>query len=239
MWRGLFSLMRCILIEDDPISQRVIRGHIYKAGLEIVATATSVAEARRTSMGGGFDLALCDIELPDGSGLDLSRDLVDLAEVVLVTARERYAVDAFAIGAADYLLKPVSYERFVQAVERVRQLIAGRVSEQEVADGEALPDGPVFFRIGGDLVRVDLRSVVRIEAQRDYVYLRGPDLRLHMTMKALEERLPVSFARVHRSHIVRLDRVEGIQQGDAVVAGEAVPIGGKYREDLLTRLESL
>lgn len=227
--------MRCLVIDDDPIARAVLKAHVQRAGLTLAASVENAAAARRTA---SVDVAFCDIELPDASGLDLARDLAARTEVVLVTARERYAVDAFAIGAADYLLKPVSYARFAQAVERVRQLIAGRPAAPEAAsaEGPALPDGPVFVRAGGDLVRVDLRDVARIEADGDYVRLHGPDVRMHTTMKALEERLPTPFVRVHRSHIVRLDRVEGVTDEGARVGGSAVPIGASYRADLLDRI---
>lgn len=236
--------MRCLIVEDDPIARAVLEAHARRAGLEVVASAADVAEARRLAVGDTFDVAFTDIELPDGSGLDLARDLVQRAQVVLATARERYAVDAYDLGAADYLLKPVAYERFAQAVERVRKgALAERAAEPAaepaaLTDG-ALPDGPVFVRSGGELVRVDLRAVPRIEAERDYVRLHGPGLRVQETMKALAARLPPPFVRIHRSHIARLDRIEAVAEAQAVVAGERVPIGASYRAALADRLRTL
>lgn len=229
--------MRCLIIEDDPVARAIIEAHARRAGLEVVATAADADEARRVSGATSFDVAFSDIELPDGSGLDLARTLTEQAEVVLVTARERYAVDAFALGAADYLLKPVDFERFEQAVERVRQLAAGR-PDAPAEDG-LLPDGPVFLRSGGELVRVDLRSVSRVEADKDYVRLHGPGVRVLSSMKEMEARLPAPFVRVHRSHIVRLDRVEAVTEAGVVVGGDAVPVGASYRSALADRLPTL
>lgn len=231
--------MRCLIIEDDPVARAIIEAHARRAGLDVVATAADADAARRASGATSFDVAFSDIELPDGSGLDLARALTEQAEVVLVTARERYAVDAFALGAADYLLKPVDFERFEQAVERVRQLAAGRPAAPDAAGGGLLPDGPVFLRSGGELVRVDLRSVSRVEADKDYVRLHGPGVRVLSSMKEMEARLPAPFVRVHRSHIVRLDRVEAVAEAGVVVAGDAVPVGASYRAALADRLPTL
>ena len=228
--------MRCLIVEDDPIARAVIERYAQRAGLDVVASAPDAASARHAAAQASFDVAFADVELPDGSGLDVARELTGRAEVVLVTARKRYAVEAFALGAADYLLKPVDYDRFEQALERVRQLAAGRAPEPHVSEDGALPDGPVFVRSAGDLVRVDLRAVTRVEADRDYVRLHGPDVRLHSTMKEIEERLPAPFVRVHRSHIVRLDRVEAVTEAGVTVAGDAVPVGASYRGELAERL---
>ena len=159
--------------------------------------------------------------------------------MVLATARERYAVDAYDLGAADYLLKPVAFERFEQAVERVRKL---RAAERAVApptdDDGALPDGPVYVRSGGALVRVDLRRVDRIEAERDYIRLHGPDIRVQETMSRMIKRLPAPFVRIHRSHIARLDRIEQVLDRAVVIGGQRVPVGASHRASLLDRLQT-
>ncbi len=119
------------------------------------------------------------------------------------------------------------------------QLAAGRPAAPDAAGGGLLPDGPVFLRSGGELVRVDLRSVSRVEADKDYVRLHGPGVRVLSSMKEMEARLPAPFVRVHRSHIVRLDRVEAVAEAGVVVAGDAVPVGASYRAALADRLPTL
>ena len=230
--------MRCLIVEDDPVARAVMEAHARRAGLEIAASVADASRARQAARA-PFDVAFSDIELPDGSGLDLARDLVQRGEVVLATARERYAVDAYDLGAADYLLKPVAFERFEQAVERVRKL---RAAERTVApptdDDGALPDGPVYVRSGGALVRVDLRRVDRIEAERDYIRLHGPDIRVQETMSRMIKRLPAPFVRIHRSHIARLDRIEQVLDRAVVIGGQRVPVGASHRSSLLDRLQT-
>ena len=230
--------MRCLIVEDDPVARAVMEAHARRAGLEIAASVADAGRARQAARA-PFDVAFSDIELPDGSGLDLARDLVQRGEVVLATARERYAVDAYDLGAADYLLKPVAFERFEQAVERVRKLRAAEEAvAPPVADDGALPDGPVYVRSSGALVRVDLRHVDRIEAERDYIRLHGPDVRVQETMSRMMERLPAPFVRIHRSHIARLDRIEQVLDRAVIIGGQRVPVGASHRAALLGRLQT-
>ncbi len=233
--------MRCIIVEDDPLSRVVLEGFVARhADLDLAASCAGLAEAAAALQRGAVDLVLLDVGLPEGSGLDLVSGLPPGAQVIVVTGEERHAADAFAASAADYLLKPVAYDRFERAVERARRLAAGDAPEDH--SPAALPDGPVFVRSEGRLVRVDLREVDYVAAEKDYVafHLGERAHRVHGTMKQMARKLPAErFARIHRSFIVRLDRVEDVSDQGVRVGAETLPVSASYRDAFVDRLRML
>jgi DNA-binding LytR/AlgR family response regulator len=202
------------------------------------------------------DLIFLDVEMPDMSGLELVDSLAEPPSIVMVTGKEEYAVDAFEAAVTDYLVKPVRYSRFLQAVSRVEEEMQKETaSEKEAAPANA-PDVRVAEADGGDggsadhvflkvdrrLIRVNLTDIQWIEAQGDYMMVQAHSKRylIHSTMKELDEKLPSDqFVRVHRSYIVRIDQIKDIEDTTLVIDGEVIPIGGSYYDTLIDRIQTL
>lgn len=232
--------MRCLLVEDDPIARTVLAHLVTQhGGLTLVDACESATEALAVLARASVDLVLLDIEMPGPSGLELARRMPKDVQTIIVTGKEEYAFDAFDHGVADYLLKPVDAERFARAVSRAQRLAS---EAQSAPDGDSgFADGPVFVRSEGRLVRLDLSAVSHIEARKDYVVFHTPDqaVLVHATMKAMEEKLPPSFVRIHRSTIIRLDKISDVSDGQVRVGTAVLPVGASYRDGLMERLQTL
>lgn len=240
--------LRALVVDDDPVSRALLARYVGQHdALQLVATCASALEAVPVLRGDGVDVVFLDVEMPEMSGLDLVRSLERRPAIVLVTGKAQYAVEAFAVAVADYLLKPVQYARFLQAVERVvRAVGADRTPSPGAPPTVASPMGKsrdvLFARIDGRLVRIPLVEVHWVEAKGDYVLLHAPRRRymVHATMKTMAERLPAAdFVRVHRSHIVRVDRIVDLEDATIVVERDVIPVGASYRDALLARLNTL
>lgn len=226
-------MMRCLVVDDDALARAFMEHFIARHGaLELIGSCESALEASGILKHERVDLVFLDIEMPEMNGLELIQRLTRRPQVILVTAKEEYAIDAFEVEVTDYLLKPVKYARFLKAVERAERR----------ARAERLQAEHVFIKTEGRLVRLELAAVQWIEAQGDYVLIHTDTGRylVHSTMKAMIDRLPESdFARVHRSFIVRLDRIDDVSATSLVVGRRVIPIGASYKEDLHRRLHTL
>lgn len=221
--------MRCLLVDDDAVARAVLEKYVGRHdGLHMVASCDSAVTAANLLAKGDVDLLFLDVLMPEMSGMELLRSLAHPPRVILVSARPEFAVEAFDFEVADYLLKPVTYARFLRAVER-----AGRVAESGGAEDT------LFVKVEGRLVKVDLADLEWMEAQGDYVLMHchDRDLLASTSMRKLEEVLSQrKFARVHRSYIVRMDKIEDIEESTIVIGRKVVPISSGYRESLHRRL---
>ena len=240
--------MRCLVVDDDPLSRKVIEHYIAQHdALELVASCESAIEAANVLQRQGIDLVFLDVEMPLMTGIELAKSLDERPQIVLVTAKEEYAIEAFDVEVTDYLLKPVAYARFLQAVQRAQRrasAAAPSASPAEPPPAAAPAPSYVFVRTEGRLVRLELERVLWIEAQGDYVMIHTSDKEkrylVHATMKSMQDKLPDSaFVRVHRSYIVRLDRIDDIEDTTIVMDRKVIPIGASYKEALLRRLNTI
>jgi DNA-binding LytR/AlgR family response regulator len=165
------------------------------------------------------DLLFLDINMPSVTGTELYKSIQSKALVIFTTAHSEYAVEGFNLNALDYLLKPFTFERFLQAVEKAQTLLQPE-----------LP--PLIFRVDYGLTKVNIPDIVLIEGLDDYLKIhlyQQPPLVVRMTMKAIMEKLPAkTFMRVHRSFIVPLKRIEQVRNKVILIAGMDVPIGTSY-----------
>jgi len=227
--------MRCLVVDDDAMSRAVMEHFIAQhGGLDLVASCEDAIEASKVLRQEEVDLIFLDVEMPGMSGLELVKSLERRPSIILVTAKEDYAIEAFDIDVTDYLLKPVSYARFLKAVQRVeRQQDTSEVAEEQEY---------VFVKTEGRLVKLDLSTVRWIEAEGDYlmIYTQEKKYLVHSTMKGIEKKLPTgAFARVHRSFIVRIDQMDDIADASIVIGRKVVPIGASYKSELLKRLKMI
>jgi DNA-binding LytR/AlgR family response regulator len=226
----------CVIVDDDPVARAVLVQFISDvSGLELTACHESATEAMMEGALSSSSILFLDVEMPKMTGLELLETMSDPPLVVLVTSKTEYAVDAFGFDVVDYLVKPVTFRRFVQAVDRCRSIFDSRIDPGESPDH-------VFVKSEGRLVKLILKEIQWIEAQRDYVLIHTPkkDYFIHSTMKRLSERLgAMDFVRVHRSFIVRMDQIADIEDGSIRIGGKIIPVGASYEDALMKRLTML
>ena len=228
-------LLSCYVVDDEPLALELMVSYIKKTPfLELCGvfdSSVAVANALRERP---VDLLFCDIQMPEMSGVELSRTLPADTRVIFTTAYDNYAVEGFRVNAIDYLLKPISYSDFLVAAEKALQWFAMRQSAASVA---AAPNAAktIFVKTEYRLQQIELAKVLYIEGLKDYVkiYVEGaahPILSL-MSLKSLESLLPSdSFIRVHRSYIVQPSKIAIIERNRIVFGKEYVPISDNYRQ---------
>ena len=230
--------MKCIVIDDDKLIHIQIKKFAEKIkDCEVVGTFTTAEEALQNVDVNDVDLIFLDIEMPGMSGLELLSALKSYPAVVIISAKEKYAVEAFDYEVDDYLLKPLDYTRFVKAVERVKERLSkfkfSRLEEDAVFIKES---ASVFKKIFYD-------EIYWIEALENYITIYTERARhtIHFTMKAIEKILPSDrFMRIHRSYIVNVSKIDAIEDNYAVIfyrgQKKTLTIAKTYKEELLRRL---
>ncbi len=237
--------LRCLVVDDDPMSVQIVRTCIGNTPfLEATAACNSAIEAAEMLRTQAFDVLFLDVEMPLMSGLDLLRTLPDPPQVVLITSSKSYAVQAFEFAVADYLLKPLSYPRFLQAANKVLENITTQRAADE-ADATVAPSTNAeytFVKVDNKLVRVDFADVLYVEALGDYVHLvtTRSKLIVYSTMRAIEEKFPAQrFVRVHRSFIINIAYVQALEDNSLIINDKYIPIGQTYMRGLSQRLNRL
>lgn len=231
--------MNCLIIDDNKLARTAMKqlaSHVDQ--LHVSGECASAIEAYNILQKEKIDLLLLDIEMPGMNGIELTRNIGKKGPIIIfTTAKKDYAVEAFELHVADYLIKPVTPSRFIQAIERAKEVQQATSRELHDTDNEY-----VFIRDSGMLKRIGLDDILYLEAMGDYVKLHTPQKfhAVHSTLKAIEERLPdTKFMRVHRSYIVALDKIDAIQDGAIIISKNAVPVADAYRAALNSRLNLL
>ena len=184
------------------------------------------------------DVIFLDIEMAGMTGLELTKKLGNKRPLIIfTTSKKEYAAEAFELNVADYIVKPVTPARFIQAVDKARELLQSNTEEFKLNEDEF-----IFIRDSNIVRRLRLDDILFAEAMGDYVKLYTPQkfYAVHTTLRAVEERLPgARFFRVHRSYIVALTKIDTIQDGALVINGKPVPVADAYRAALNKRMNIL
>ncbi len=228
--------MNCLIVDDEQISREILAKLIDKTSqLELISSCENAKEAREVMANMKVDLVFLDVEMPGVSGIDLLESIDEKPLVIFVTSKEEYAVKAFEYDAVDYLIKPLDYARFLRATSKAKDIFESR---QTVQDGM----NNLFVKKDNQLVKIRFSEIKYIEASADYmlIFTEGERFIVHITMKALNERLPESeFARIHRTYTVRLDKIDSVEDNMVVIGKKYIPIGGSYKENLYKSLNML
>jgi DNA-binding LytR/AlgR family response regulator len=227
--------MKCIIVDDDELSRNIMEDLVAGTDLTLVKSCASAMEAFNVLKSENIDLIFLDVDMPKMSGLDLMKALDDLPQVVLITSHSEFALESWEYNVTDFIVKPISHARFLKALDKVKR-------------NDAKPEGisdnskTLFIKTDSRLVQVFKEHVLYIEALGNYVTVfttTGKYIVLS-TMKDLEAKLTApDFARVHRSYIVRLDKITSIEDNFINVGGKAIPIGKNYKDELMKSLNTL
>lgn len=227
----LNSPVRCLIIDDDIFSAKIIQKFINNTDfLELVGTANGGIEAARILRDTPIDLLFLDIEMPDMSGLDLLTTIQNKDLLVIVTSASReYAVEAFEQNVVDYLVKPVTYPRFLIAAQKACDKLNQRQQTSAPADF-------TFVKVEQKLIKIHFADIQYIEALGDYVHIVSNNKKtiVYATLKATVSRFPASkFIRVHRSFIVNLDAITAVEGNNVAIGTKFIPIGATYAKTVL------
>ncbi|NNF36133.1 MAG: response regulator transcription factor [Saprospiraceae bacterium] len=232
--------MKAIIVDDEPLAQDVLETYISKMpDITLVKKCENAFEANEALKDGDIDLMFLDIQMPQLTGIEFLKSLSNPPVVIFTTAYPDYAVEGFELDAVDYLLKPISLERFMKAVNKATKTIEAKKGDSQ-SDGSE--DKEYFFvKADKKLIKCNYNDIIYIEGLKDYVIIRQDTSRIItlQTMKSLEAKLPSEiFMRIHRSYIVNLQKIKAIvgNMVEVTEKGQAkhIPIGKNYRDDLLT-----
>ena len=228
--------MKALIVDDNDIARTTL-SHLAKQipNLTIVNEYSSAIEAYNHLQNNQVDLIFLDIEMPEMTGIELTKNLSGKDIIIIFTSSNKdYALEAFELNIADYILKPVMPARFLQAVSKAQSILDSRKEDVEVTKDEFL-----FVRDSNITRRLKLDDILYAEAMGDYVkfYTKEKMFAIHGKMKTAEERLPKdNFIRVHRSFIIAVDKIDTLQDGGIMINGKFIPVADAYRKALNTRM---
>jgi DNA-binding LytR/AlgR family response regulator len=243
-------MLNVLIVDDEPLALDVLETYISQMPvLKLVKRCSNALEANEALKAHSIDLMFLDIQMPQLTGIDFVKTLTHPPMIVFTTAYPNYAIQGFDLNVLDYLLKPISLERFMKAVNKAVEQV--ELNQREAPSPSANgPLGPgegldfLFVKADKKLVKVNFEDIIYIEGLKDYVIIRQTTGRIItlQTMKSLEDRLPrVRFRRIHRSFIVAVDKITAIE-GNMIEVMEGpkakmIPVGKNYREELLDMIE--
>ena len=253
-----------LIVDDEFLARKLLQDYVKKIPeLELAGTAQNAFEAYSFCKEHHVDILLLDIHMPDLNGIELARTLKDVPAIIFTTAYSEYALESYEVAAVDYLLKPITLPRFMQAIEKAIAKIKGVApsdsstpsnlskssnisnsstpSNPSNSSNSSNPSTPSFLLVKADykLYKINFDDLLYIEGQHEYVsfYTKTKRITALYSLKSLEEQLPRDkFIRVHKSYIVSINHISEIEQLTVTVADKKIPIGGSYRESLLERL---
>jgi DNA-binding LytR/AlgR family response regulator len=235
--------LHCLLVDDEPPALKVLSSHISNInGLEIVGCCESAIEAMDILHRVPVDVIFLDIKMPKIMGTGFLRNLSHPPKVIFVTAYREYAVDAYDLDAVDYLVKPVSFERFLKAVSRLTRTMGQEAATQQ-NDYKHNPDVFVYLKVDRSMQKIIVNDILYIESRKDYVKLylsKGRSLLVKQSISAMQNLLSeYQFLRIHRSYMVSLSKVSGYNALYVHLDSREVPIGRLYKQAVVKALNEV
>lgn len=224
-------IINCLIIEDEPLAMERIKSFVLKLpGLNLLACFDNAIAAISFIKANKIDLLFLDIQMDGFTGLQLLESLQKRPEVIITTAFDQYALKGFDLNVTDYLLKPFTFERFMQAVTRVYDRLTPAESGKEI----------IFVKTEYRLEKIMLNDILFIEGMRDYrcIRLSGKSIMTLQTFSELEQELPAArFCRVHKSYIVAIDKIEHVERDRIRIGSELIPVSDTFKEGFYKRIK--
>jgi two-component system LytT family response regulator len=238
--------LRCLIVDDEPLAHTVLRTYLDRLpGLATwVGSCYGAVEALTLLRSTPVDVLFLDVDMPELTGLELLRALPQPPQVVLCTAHATHALEAFELGVADYLLKPIRFERFIKTITRLHTAPDRTPAVAPIGAASVVPATPdsLFLKTDAGTERVRFADLQYVEGYGNFVKCHvasGRTLLTAETMKHMESELPAAqFVRVHKSYLVNLQFVERLSGNSLLVGGREVPVGSTFRAEVLRRLQA-
>ncbi len=224
--------IRCCVIDDEPLALELIKSYVERTPfLQLVNAFPSASSAIKTIIEEDIDLVFLDIQMSELNGTEFAKVVPPRCKVIFVTAFDKYAVEAFRVGALDYLLKPVNYSEFIESANRAMRWF---VLEERASSAQSDGLDSIIVKSEYKLVQIPIDDILYIEGLKDYVkiYLEstGTSVMSLMSLKTFETGLPSSrFMRIHRSYIVQMSKIKLIERNRIVFGKEYIPISDTYK----------
>lgn len=222
--------IKCIVVDDEPLAVEMLATYIRKApSLELAGTFTDPVQAVSAMAEIKPDLVFMDIQMPDLNGLELARLIPEDTRIIFTSAFRQYAFESYEVEALDYILKPIRYQKFLEAISKAEKWMANRPEKSRRS---------AFIKTEREYRNIEFDQILYVAGMKDYVLIHlasEPEpIVTHITLKAIEEKLPSDmFMRVHRSYIVALDKITAIDScGDILIDKISVPVSDSYRKEI-------
>jgi two-component system, LytTR family, response regulator len=229
--------MNCIIVDDNKMARTALKKLIEQVdSLQLKEECANPIDAYNYLLKESIDLVFLDVEMPGMTGIELIKNLEKRPIIILITAKTDYAVEAFELNVADYIIKPITLSRFMLAVSKANELFESKGQKVELNEKDK---EYIFVRSNAILTKIKVNDITYIQALGDYVNIYTTDNRytVHITLKGMEEKLPLEkFYRLHRSYLIALDHVDKVEEGTAYIGKHPVPIGEQYKKELLKRI---
>lgn len=229
----------CLIVDDEPLAIKVIESHIGKIpSLEIVGTCKNGIEALDALLHNKVDLIFLDVEMPEITGIELVRSVKKAPAIIFTTAYRDFALDAYELDAIDYLMKPISFERFFKSISKYYQWKGNDPLEVRGVK-EAHEDSFIYVRSDRKVVKVPLAEILFIESLKDYVkiHLRDEVIITKEKISSLEEKLPsAQFLRTHRSFLIAIKNIKAFTAETIEIKNHEIPIGRTYKSAVISFL---
>ncbi|PKW20821.1 LytR/AlgR family response regulator transcription factor [Flavobacterium lindanitolerans] len=227
--------IRCAILDDEPMAVALLSKYVEKiSSFELVKATTNPFEILQLIAQTNIDVLFIDIQMPELTGIQMMEMLGNKTKFVITSAYSEYALKGYEHNVVDYLLKPISFDRFYKCIQKIESLAQEKPAPtvEIAAKTEEKPDEFLFIKTDGKLVKINLNDLLLVEGLKDYLYLHLKNEKLIVldTLKDFEAKLPASdFMRVHKSYIIRLDQIETIERNRVFIQKNIVPIGETYK----------
>lgn len=228
--------IRCLVIDDEPLALQVIQTHLGKIpGIELVTTFQNPIEALDVIKSTKIDLIFLDIEMPLLSGIDFLKTLQNPPKVIFTTAYRNYATESYELDVVDYLLKPISFTRFIKAINKYKNLENIIVSESTIKEEEEEANDYLYVNSNKKFIKLNFKDLMYVESIKDYVkvYLHDKIVITKDSISNFEHKLPQEFLRIHRSFIVNINKVTAFTKVDVEIGEREIPIGASYKDAVI------
>jgi DNA-binding LytR/AlgR family response regulator len=234
-------MIRCLVVDDEPLALDILEDYISKVPfLTLIKTTTSAIEGLSLVQSDAVDLVFLDVQMPELTGIQFLKIINGKCDVILTTAYSQYALDGYDLDVVDYLLKPIAFDRFYKAAQKVLQSHSnGHAAPLEPAPASNSHDF-IFVKTEHKIQKIYLDDILYIEGLKDYISIFTKTERIItlQNMKKMEESLPAkAFIRVHKSYIVAIGKIESIERSRIQIGEKIIPIGDTYREYFFKQIE--
>lgn len=226
--------MKCVIVDDDSMVLKVIESYVNKdSRLNLVGVASDGEQGKALIDRVRPDIVFLDIEMPGMNGMELIRSIESSPNIVLISSKKEYAAESYDYDVADFIVKPVEFERFKQSVDKVEQMASSMSSGNRYSKFMFIKDGTVIYKI-------NYADVHWIEALGDYVSVNLVGGKRHTvlsTMKSMALKLPDDFVRIHRSYIIPIEKINEIEDNTVVLNDKLLPVSKHYKENFMRALD--
>ena len=227
--------MRVVVVDDEPLALEIVAGYLKKIdNVQAINLFSSAREALLFLKNYKADILFLDIEMPEMTGITFLEQLADPPLTIFTTAYRNYAFEGFELGVIDFLLKPISFPRFVTAIDKVRDFLALKKQDTQLEAGEPAPEF-IFVKSGVNRIKLYFNEITHVQGLKDYAIIHSAQGKIVIkgSIKMVQEMFPLSlFIRVHKSFLVARKAIKRIERNRIVIGVHQIPIGRNYREDL-------